>query len=186
MPRLLGPSWRWITISGTPSRAISTAWAWRSRCSAKRRRTPARGGGALQLRSSRGGRPGRPRVVPLMTQSSEPTGSSRRTSSQGWSCSVAGVESRQIAGDRRRPAGREEAGHDPPSGFVERAPTTARSPGGPARRRSPRYRFRHRAAVRADSRPLPRMSLLCQEIDGWGCPSPGRGGWRSRQTWRAR
>ena len=30
MPRLLCPSWRWMTISGTPSRAISTAWAWRS------------------------------------------------------------------------------------------------------------------------------------------------------------
>jgi hypothetical protein len=41
MPRLLCPSWRCITISGTPSRAISTAWAWRSWCGAKRRRTPA-------------------------------------------------------------------------------------------------------------------------------------------------
>jgi len=36
MPRLLCPSWRWITISGTSSRAISTAWAWRSWCGAKR------------------------------------------------------------------------------------------------------------------------------------------------------
>src|SRR5829696_7526477 len=41
MPRLLWPSWRWMTISGTPSRAISTAWAWRSWCGAKRRRTSA-------------------------------------------------------------------------------------------------------------------------------------------------
>src|SRR3954464_4227309 len=41
MPRLVCPSWRWITIRGTPSRAISTAWAWRSWCGAKRRRTPA-------------------------------------------------------------------------------------------------------------------------------------------------
>src|SRR5215216_2673884 len=40
MPRLVWPSWRWMTISGTPSRAISTAWAWRSWCGAKRRRTP--------------------------------------------------------------------------------------------------------------------------------------------------
>jgi hypothetical protein len=31
--------WRWMTISGMPSRAISTAWAWRSWCGAKRRRT---------------------------------------------------------------------------------------------------------------------------------------------------
>src|SRR4051794_21014416 len=41
MPRLVCPSWRWMTIRGTPSRAISTAWAWRSWCGAKRRRTPA-------------------------------------------------------------------------------------------------------------------------------------------------
>src|SRR5215207_7012913 len=41
MPRLVWPRWRWIMISGTPSRAISTAWAWRSWCGAKRRRTPA-------------------------------------------------------------------------------------------------------------------------------------------------
>jgi hypothetical protein len=27
MPRLVWPSWRWMTISGTPSRAISTACA---------------------------------------------------------------------------------------------------------------------------------------------------------------
>jgi hypothetical protein len=30
-----------MTISGTPSRAISTAWAWRRWCGAKHRRTPA-------------------------------------------------------------------------------------------------------------------------------------------------
>src|ERR671911_557425 len=41
MPRLVCPSWRWMMISGTPSRAISTACAWRSWCGAKRRRTPA-------------------------------------------------------------------------------------------------------------------------------------------------
>src|SRR4051812_9820281 len=41
MPRLLWPSWRWMTMSGTPSRAISTACAWRSWCGANRRRTPA-------------------------------------------------------------------------------------------------------------------------------------------------
>jgi len=31
---------RWMTTRGTPSRAISTAWAWRSWCGANRRRTP--------------------------------------------------------------------------------------------------------------------------------------------------
>ena len=36
MPRLVWPSWRWMTISGTPSRAISTAWAWRSWCGTNR------------------------------------------------------------------------------------------------------------------------------------------------------
>jgi aromatic-L-amino-acid/L-tryptophan decarboxylase len=29
---LVWPSWRWMTISGTPSRAISTAWACRRCC----------------------------------------------------------------------------------------------------------------------------------------------------------
>jgi hypothetical protein len=35
MPRLAWPSWRWMTLSGTPSRAISTAWAWRSGASSR-------------------------------------------------------------------------------------------------------------------------------------------------------
>ena len=56
MPRLVWPSWRWMTISGTPSRAISTACAWRSWCGAKRRRTPAsrrpRGRRAATLRAA--------------------------------------------------------------------------------------------------------------------------------------
>jgi hypothetical protein len=35
--------------------------------------------------------------------------------------------------------------------------------------------------------PVPRLSLLCQEIGGdGGVPGSGWGGWRSRQTWRAR
>src|SRR5215217_2418456 len=55
MPRLLWPSWRWMTISSTPSWAISTAWACLSWCGAKRRRTPA--AGAPQLGACRGGRP---------------------------------------------------------------------------------------------------------------------------------
>ena len=70
--RLLWPSWRWITISGTPSRAISTAWAWGSWCGAKRRRTPA---AAAVRRSSARAAPDdqwRPQVVPVMTQSKAP------------------------------------------------------------------------------------------------------------------
>src|ERR671920_2416861 len=30
VPRLACPSWRWMTLSGTPSWASSTAWAWRT------------------------------------------------------------------------------------------------------------------------------------------------------------
>src|SRR3954470_3534276 len=41
-PRLRWPSWRWMTLSGTPSRASSIACACRNWCGAKRRRTPAR------------------------------------------------------------------------------------------------------------------------------------------------
>src|ERR671935_216983 len=57
MPRLVWPSWRWMTISGTPSRAISPAWAWRSWCGAKRRRTPASRATAAQLRTGGAGCP---------------------------------------------------------------------------------------------------------------------------------
>src|SRR3954468_16430136 len=57
MPRLLWPSWRWITMSGTPSCAISTAWAWRSWWGAKRRRTPACTASRLsEVRAAAGGR----------------------------------------------------------------------------------------------------------------------------------
>jgi hypothetical protein len=44
-----------MTINGTPSRAISTAWACRSRCGAKRRRTPA--APAARRSSAPAGRP---------------------------------------------------------------------------------------------------------------------------------
>src|SRR5829696_4608386 len=55
MPRLVWPSWRGMTISGTPSRAISTAWAWKLV-----RRTPPHAGLARhvpQLGARGGGRP---------------------------------------------------------------------------------------------------------------------------------
>ena len=100
MPRSLCPSWRWMTISGTPSRAISTAWAWRSWCGAKRRHTPA--AAAVRRSSARAAADDlwRPRVVPLMTQRRGPTGSSRRMSSQGPSCSHPHVS---MPTSRRRP-----------------------------------------------------------------------------------
>src|SRR3954468_6389980 len=62
MPRLLWPSWRWITMSGTPSWAISTAWAWRSWCGAKRRRTPAVAAVRRSSARAAAGDRGRPRV----------------------------------------------------------------------------------------------------------------------------
>src|SRR5688572_2223274 len=46
-----------MTISGTPSRAISTAWAWRSWCGAKRLRTPASRATRRQLRAGGAGCP---------------------------------------------------------------------------------------------------------------------------------
>src|SRR5688500_6860260 len=46
-----------MTISGTPSRAISTAWAWRSWCGAKRVAHAGLAGDAAQLRAGGGGRP---------------------------------------------------------------------------------------------------------------------------------
>jgi hypothetical protein len=49
-----------MTISGTPSRAISTACACRSWCGAKRRRTPGLPRDASQLRAGGGGRPWAP------------------------------------------------------------------------------------------------------------------------------
>jgi hypothetical protein len=86
-PRSACPSCRWITLSGTPSRAISTACAWRSWCGANRRLTPA---AVARWRScSLAAEPdhGRPRVGPLTTQKSAPTGISARCSSQGRRCS---------------------------------------------------------------------------------------------------
>src|SRR5919199_2635868 len=79
MPRLVCPSWRWMTISGTPSRAISTACACRSWCGAKRRRTPASRARCRSSERAAAADHGRPRVGPLTTQNSGPTGSSTRT-----------------------------------------------------------------------------------------------------------
>ncbi len=50
-----------MTFSGTPSRAISTAWAWRSWWGAKRRRTPAVTASCRERRADRGGCPWPPR-----------------------------------------------------------------------------------------------------------------------------
>src|SRR3954453_3253388 len=94
------PSWRWMTMSGTPSCAISTAWAWRSWCGAKRRRMPAVAAKRRSSARAAAGDHGRPRVGPLMTQNSGPTGSSRRTSIQRCRCSQAHAS---MPASRRRP-----------------------------------------------------------------------------------
>src|SRR3954467_12682872 len=82
MPRLVWPIWRWMMMSGTPSWAISTAWAWRSWWGAKRRRTPAPAAVRRSSARAAGADHDRPRVGPLMTQNNGPTGSSMRRSIQ--------------------------------------------------------------------------------------------------------
>src|SRR4051794_3272531 len=63
-----------MTISGTPSWAISTAWAWRSWCGANRLRTPAAAAvWRISLRAAAVVHR-RPRVGPVMIQNSGPTG----------------------------------------------------------------------------------------------------------------
>src|SRR5829696_4559981 len=85
MPRLAWPSWRWITFSETPARAISTAWGWRSWCGAKRRLTPALPARRRNCVRTEGADHGSPAVGPRRTQRSGPTGSPARSSSQGRS-----------------------------------------------------------------------------------------------------
>jgi hypothetical protein len=81
MPRCACPSWRWMTGSGTPSRAISTAWACRSWCGANRLRTPAWAASVRSsVRAAVADQP-LPRVGPSITHRNGPTGSSRR-----WRC----------------------------------------------------------------------------------------------------
>jgi hypothetical protein len=72
-----------MTISGTPSRGHLddvgvTELVWREAAPHS-----SRGGGAPQLGGAAAGNQWRPRVAPLMTQGSGPTGSLRRMSSQG-------------------------------------------------------------------------------------------------------
>src|SRR3954465_8195466 len=43
-----------------------------------------------------------------------------------------------------------------------------------------------RGSARARAPRLLPLSLLCQVIDGWGCPELGRAAWSRRQTRRAR
>ena len=87
-------------MSGTPSCAISTAWACRSWCGAKRRRTPAAAAAWRSSARAAAVDQRRPRVGPMMTQKSGPTGSSTRAVSHGCSCSHA---QSSMPTSRRRP-----------------------------------------------------------------------------------
>src|SRR5215211_1695630 len=78
-----------MTLSGTPSWASSTAWAWRSWWGANRRRTPAFEATRRSWARAASLAQGRPRVGPSITHSSGPTGIPIRNSSQGLSCSPA-------------------------------------------------------------------------------------------------
>src|SRR5215211_2573658 len=76
-----------MTLSGTPSWASSTAWAWRSWWGANRRRTPVFEATRRSWARAASLAQGRPRVGPSITHSSGPTGIPIRNSSQGLSCS---------------------------------------------------------------------------------------------------
>src|SRR5215211_1797343 len=78
-----------MTLSGTPSWASSTAWAWRSWWGANRRRTPAFEATRRSWARAASLAQGRPRVGPSITHSSGPTGIPIRNSSQGLGCSPA-------------------------------------------------------------------------------------------------
>ena len=78
-----------MTLSDTPSRAISTVCACRSWCGANRRRTPARTASERNVARAGAGDHGRPCVGLSMTHSSAPTGSATRARSHGSSCSRA-------------------------------------------------------------------------------------------------
>jgi hypothetical protein len=101
-----------VTMSGAPSCAISTAWAWRSWCGAKRRRTPAVAAVRRSSARAAAGDHGRPRVGPLMTQNNGPTGSSRRTSIQRCRCSQAHSSHADLAASMAPVTGRAHDGDD--------------------------------------------------------------------------
>jgi hypothetical protein len=89
-----------MILSATPSRASSTAWAWRSWCGAKRRRIPAWAASRRNSTRTLARDHGRPRVGPSMTQNSGPIGISTRAASHGRSCSSPRRPSRSRAADR--------------------------------------------------------------------------------------
>ena len=91
----------------TPSRAISTAWAWRSWCGAKRRRTPALTARRRSWVRTEGADHGCPVVGPRSTQKNGPTGSPTRCSSQGRSCCQ---PHSSMPTSRRRPPASQEQG----------------------------------------------------------------------------
>jgi hypothetical protein len=113
-----------MTLSRTPSRASSIAWAWRSWCGANRRRTPACAASRRSSERTAAFDQGRPRVGPSMMQNSGRTGSSTRAASQGESCSHPQA-SRPIP--RRRPPFPWRTSNDPRSGRGPRSPRASAS-----------------------------------------------------------
>jgi hypothetical protein len=89
------PSCRWIMGSGIPSRASSTACAWRSWCGAKRRPTPASAARRRSSARTAGADHARPRVGPSMTQNRGPGGRLTRSVSHcpSWSRAQASTPS---------------------------------------------------------------------------------------------
>ena len=81
------PSWRWMMFTATPSRARSTAFAWRSWWGANRRRTPASVASWRSSARAAAAAHRRPQVDPSITQNNGPGGSDTRTASQAANCS---------------------------------------------------------------------------------------------------
>jgi hypothetical protein len=77
-PRLVCPSWRWMTISGTPWRAISTACAVAQLVGGEGAAHAGLRSDVSELGAHGGVDHARPRVGPVTMQNSAPTGSSAR------------------------------------------------------------------------------------------------------------
>src|SRR6185295_12723100 len=105
-PRVGVPELALDPLSGTPSRASSTACAWRSWCGAKRRRMPAWAASRRNSTRAFALDQGSPRVGPSMTQNTGPIGSSTagaRMARALWSPEATEILFQRAGPARRRP-----------------------------------------------------------------------------------
>jgi hypothetical protein len=166
-----------MTISGTPSRAISTACAWRSWCGANRRRTPA------GFEKSRGwsARSERPRRQSHVTAAEHGRRSRRhdccflRMQERGGSRSRAGgrlvvVPSRRLghaSGDARSSCATQQPDHALVGGTGRRLTRKRGLRGAVSPRRTTPARWRRRSRIRTErSRPCGRRRPPCRSREG--------------------